>query len=424
MKQLKFILPVAVIVTFAVSFKVFAVDKTASKSIDEMVKNYVTENSNFESVKLNDTRQKLDDYTVKNSLNEIETQIKSNNDRIKQLNTQIKDYNLKSNERASLQYQIDYQTVYGYELEVRQKLYAMQISNSELYDEYSEKIVGIQEKSLKKSAYELLLNISVNENRRKYLESLKNQKQRELDVLNASLGIGYATDSDIISAKAALEEVKTQIIICKNNIDLQIFNYNSNAKQEYAACSVEYTDKKLETAEKYLEYFKKESFYGEYYRKQADIYNEYVKALDEQLLKLDNGKLDKLPRSYGVSEENQAYYDRIYSYISDEREYYKNEAAIAENNAVRYENSLNLYVTETCLNASAYKAQRKAVAAEIAAAEKRFEISKGLLEEGRITETALMEAQNEVLKLKCELDEIEAKIMVCFYILDNKIENI
>lgn len=141
-------------------------------------------------------------------------------------------------------------------------------------------------------------------------------------------------------------------------------------------------------------------------------------------MKLDDGKLDKLPRSYGVSEENQAYYDRIYSYISDEREYYKNEAAIAENNAVRYENSLNLYVTETCLNASAYKAQRKAVAAKIAAAEKRLEISKGLLEEGRITETALMEAQNEVLKLKCELDEIEAKIMVCFYILDNKIENI
>lgn len=135
-------------------------------------------------------------------------------------------------------------------------------------------------------------------------------------------------------------------------------------------------------------------------------------------------KLDKLPRSYSVSEENQAYYDRIYSYISDEREYYKNEAAIAENNAVRYENSLNLYVTETCLNASAYKAQRKAVAAEIAAAKKRFEISKGLLKEGRITETALMEAKNEVLKLKCELDEIEAKIMVCFYILDNKIENI
>lgn len=141
-------------------------------------------------------------------------------------------------------------------------------------------------------------------------------------------------------------------------------------------------------------------------------------------MKLDDGKLDKLPRSYGVSEENQAYYDRIYSYISDEREYYKNEAAIAENNAVRYENSLNLYVTETCLNASTYKAQRKAVAAEIAAAEKRLEISKGLLEEGRITETALMEAKNEVLKLKCELDEIEAKIMVCFYILDNKIENI
>lgn len=131
-------------------------------------------------------------------------------------------------------------------------------------------------------------------------------------------------------------------------------------------------------------------------------------------------KLDKLPRSYGVSEENQAYYDRIYSYISDEREYYKNEAAIAENNAVRYENSLNLYVTETCLNASAYKEQRKAVAAEIAAAKKRFEISKGLLKEGRITETALMEAQNEVLKLKCELDEIEAKIMVCFYILDDR----
>lgn len=76
------------------------------------------------------------------------------------------------------------------------------------------------------------------------------------------------------------------------------------------------------------------------------------------------------------------------------------------------------------LNISTYKAQRRALIADIAAAEKSLEISEGLLKEGRITKTALMEAHNEVLRLNCELDDIEAKIMVGFYILDNKIENI
>lgn len=424
MRRLVFVIPVVTIVIFAVSFKIFALNKPVSESIETMVENYMTENSSFESIKLNDEKQKLDDYTIQNSLNEIETQIKSNNERLEQLYTQIEDFSLKSSERASAQYQADHQTVYGYELEAQRELYTMQVSNNELYDEFSEKIVGIQEKSMKKSAYDLLLSIYANENRLKYLESLENQKQHELDIINGSLEMGYATESDVISAKAALEEVKTQKVICQNNIDLQIYNYNSNAKKKYEACLFRYTGRILDSEKKYSEDFKKESFYGEYYRKQANIYNEHVKALDEQLLKIEDGKLDKLPHSYEVSEENQAYYDRIYSYISDEREYYKNEAAIAENNAVRYEKSLDLYVKEVCLNISTYKAQRRALIADIAAAEKNLEISEGLLKEGRITKTALMEAHNEVLRLNCELDEIEAKIMVGFYILDNKIENI
>lgn len=67
--------------------------------------------------------------------------------------------------------------------------------------------------------------------------------------------------------------------------------------------------------------------------------------------------------------------------------------------------------------------RHKSKTAEINSAEKRLEISDGLLQMGRITQTEYMEAENEVLRLKYELREIEAEILSCFYILDNGIES-
>ena len=45
------------------------------------------------------------------------------------------------------------------------------------------------------------------------------------------------------------------------------------------------------------------------------------------------------------------------------------------------------------------------------------------LEEGRINETALMEAENSVLKLKAELSKVEAEVMSIKFVIDNTIEN-
>ncbi|MCM1524425.1 MAG: TolC family protein [Ruminococcus sp.] len=80
-------------------------------------------------------------------------------------------------------------------------------------------------------------------------------------------------------------------------------------------------------------------------------------------------------------------------------------------------------MTETYLNAKSFMAQHRAKSAEIISAEKQLEIYGSLLELGRITQTDYMEAQNEVLRLRTELREIEAKILNCFYTLDNGIES-
>ena len=69
-----------------------------------------------------------------------------------------------------------------------------------------------------------------------------------------------------------------------------------------------------------------------------------------------------------------------------------------------------------------YTDMRKATAAALKTAEKQLEISRALLEEGRINETALMEAENSVLKLKAELAGVEAEIMCKKFAVENKIE--
>ena len=82
-----------------------------------------------------------------------------------------------------------------------------------------------------------------------------------------------------------------------------------------------------------------------------------------------------------------------------------------------------LFVYETCGSVNSLSAQRKATAAALKTAEKQLEISRALLEEGRINETALMEAKNNVLKLKAELAGGEAEIMCKKFAVENKIES-
>lgn len=79
---------------------------------------------------------------------------------------------------------------------------------------------------------------------------------------------------------------------------------------------------------------------------------------------------------------------------------------------------------ETCGSVNSLSAQRKATAAALKTAEKQLEISRALLEEGRINETALMESENRVLKLKAELAGVEAEIMCKKFEVENKIEGL
>ena len=407
----------------AVSFNVSAAGVTDDNSIESMVMNYLERNSDLENARLNDEKQRLDDYAVLSSLDEVEVQIESNNENIDRLNAQLRDIELTYSEKAQIKQQIVHQTIYGYELEARRELYTMQVSGNELYSEYSERIIDMREKQIKKTAYELLLDIAVNKDKITYLESLEEQKEHELNVLRESLKIGYATESNVISAEAALEEVRTQKSVCENEVDYLISSYNSSSKKKYEYCYIDYTEKELFAVDDYLQSFKDNSFYGEYYRKQADIYSRYAESLGEILLKMDKDKQGNPLNAYKISEDEQKYYDRVYRYIEKEQKYYENEAAIAENNAVRYEKSLELYVNETYLNAKSFMAQHKAKSADIISAEKQLEIYGSLLELGRITQTDYMEAQNEVLRLKAEIREIEMKILNCFYALDNGIES-
>ncbi len=411
------------LMTVAVPFNASAAGVTDDNSIEAMVMNYLDGNSNLENARLNDEKQRLDDYAVLSSLDEVEVQIESNNGNIDRLNAQLRDIELTYSEKAQIKQQIVHQTIYGYELEARRELYTMQVSGNDLYSEYSGNMIDIREKQVKKTAYELLLDIAVNEDKITYLESLEEQKEHELNVLRESLKIGYATESNVISAEAALEEVRTQKSVCENESDYLISSYNSSSKKEYEDCYIEYTEKELSAVDDYMQSFKDNSFYGEYYLKQADIYSGYAESLGGILLKMDKDKQGNPLNAYKISEDEQKYYDRVYRYIENEQKYYENEAAIAEHNAVRYEKSLELYVTETYLNAKSLLAQHKAKSAEIISAEKQLEIYGSLLELGRITQTDYMEAQNEVLRLRAERREIETKILNCFYTLDNGIES-
>ncbi len=407
----------------AVSFNVFAAGVTDDNSVETMVMNYLEGNSDLENARLNDEKQKLDDYAVQNNLDEVEIQIELNNGNIDRLNAQLHDIEFTCSEKPQIKHQMVHQTIYGYELEARRELYIMQVSGNELYSEYSKLITDMWEKQVKKTAYELLLDIAVNKNKITYLESLEEQKEHELNVIRESLKIGYATESNVISAEAALEKVRTQKSVCENESDYLISSYNNSSKKKYEDCYIEYAEKELSALDDYMQSFRDNSFYGEYYRKQADIYSGYAESLGEILLKMDKDKRGNPLNAYKISEDEQKYYDRVYRYIENEQKYYENEAAIAENNAVRYEKSLELYVTETYLNAKSFMAQHRAKSAEIILAEKQLEISRSLLELGRITQTDHMEAQNEVLRLKTEIKEIETKILKYYYILDNGVES-
>lgn len=211
--------------------------------------------------------------------------------------------------------------------------------------------------------------------------------------------------------EAELEQAKAELVACINEQNLLLKKYELAAKESFKQIAAEYVEAEY-SAESVLKEFKQNSFYPEYYQKQAEIYKNYAETLEKQKSKMKN------------SSYNQEYFERVQKYMADESAYYSNEAALAENSAECYSESLELFADETCRNVETLSAQRKAALASLKAVEKQLEISRVLLEEGRINKTALMEAENNVLKHDFELSKIEAEIMCLKYAIDNHIENL
>ena len=404
-KNMKFLIAGLLILSAIPTVTVFADSESVKKSISSLVSLYMQKSSRVESISLNADKQTLNDYTITNSIAEIEVQIESNNNNIKKLES-----GQGSGLSSEQQYQADYQRVYGYELEMKLELYKMQEKFDLLYSEYSEKITEQQNKQLEFGAYTLLWNIRSKKSENAYFEGLTRKKVHELSVMRETYKLGYATEGDVLAAEAELEQVKAQLSACENDYTVLKKEYELGSGESPEQFSAEY-DETSYSVEDVLKAFEQNSFYSEYYSKQAEIYQDYA---DE---------LVKLKKEMAAPAYNQEYFERVQEYISSEAAYYGNEAAIAENNSKRYSEELGLFVYEICGDLNSLIAQRKADAAALKTAEKQLEISRALLEEGRINETALMEAENSVLKLKAELSKVEAEVMSIKFVIDNTIEN-
>lgn len=403
-KKIKIITVILLISAFFPTATVLADDETINATIFSLVSQYMQNSSQAESISLNAEKQTLDNYTIINSISGLEQQIYSNNNTISKL-----ERGQGSGTQTEQQHQAEYQRIYGCELEMKLEQYKMQEKLDILNTDYSEKITGQQNKQLELEAYTLLWNIHSKQVEQAYLEGLTQQKEHELSVMRETYKLGYATESDVFSAEAELEQAKAKLAACENEYTVLIKKCEIGTGEKPEQFSVEYAETTYYADEVMIEY-EQNSFYAEYYRKQAKAYKNYSEALEKLESELDE------------PEYNQEYYDRVREYIISEAAYYRNEAALAENSAKRYSEGLELFVYETCGSVNALTAQRKATAAALKTAEKQLDISRSLLEEGRINETALMEAENSVLRLKAELAGVEAEIMCKKFAVENKIE--
>ena len=135
-----------------------------------------------------------------------------------------------------------------------------------------------------------------------------------------------------------LEQANAQLVICKNEYSVLIQKYEIGANDDFIQFSAEYTETAY-SAENILKKFEKDSFYAEYYDKQAEAYQSYSEALEV------------LEKKMTSPIYNQEYFERVQEYIISEAAYYNNEAALAKKNrcyegkkggiAVLYSNPLN-----------------------------------------------------------------------------------
>lgn len=373
----------------------------------------------YKEIELNDKKTKLDDYTVKKYLDETERQVESNDKSIEQAKTKLNSSDITNEERNQCRYQIEYLKINSFELQRSKYYYETQNKLSELYEEYSEKIVQEQKNRLKYETYQKLCEIKVYESQNDYLKVFAEYTRNSLDVINKSFEIGYATENGVLSAKAEYAAAKSELSACANSRDDLINGIEKDTGYELDEYTLDFSADNKYDSEKYLEEFKKQSFYSEYYLKQSEIYGEYFKSLYELAMQMDK-EYNKKQYKFLFS-DNEDFFDRTYEYISDEKNYYENESEIYKLNSEKYLSGSEIYIAGSCGNLNTLISRRSAKLAELKAAESSYKIALELLNEGRINELDLIEAKVNLKKIKYDLLKIESDILVIKYALDNMI---
>lgn len=405
---------------FIPNINTFAETKKENITAEELTEKIYVNLAEYKEIELNDKRTKLDDYTVKRYLEEAERQIESNDKNIEQAESKLDSIDISREEKNQCRYQIEYFKIYNFELQKNKCYYEMQNKLSELYEEYSDKIVQNQKNKLKYETYKTLCEINAFKSQKEYFKMLLKQKKSELTIAQESFKIGYATENEFLTAKSEYETAKSELSGCESNYNILVKRLEKESENNLCEFSLSfYVDEKIES-EEYLTLLKKKSFYGEYYLKQSKIYNEYSTSLDKLAKQMKN---DYTKNQYRfLFEDNEDFFERTYKYISDEKNYYENESEIFKLNSEKYSPKLELYVAESCENINMLLLRRTAKLAEIKTAESSYTIAKGLFKEGRINKLNLSETQVNLQKVKCELSKIEVDILIIKFKLDSGVE--
>lgn len=404
------------VILFAPNINTFAEEKKENITAKELAEKIYVDLAEYKEIELNDKKTKLDDYTVSRYLEESERQIESNDRNIEQAESKLNSIDISSEERNQCRYQIEYFKIYNFELQKNKNYYEMQNKLSELYEEYSDKIVQSQKNKLKYETYKTLCEINSFKSQKEYLKMLLEQKKGELTIVRESFKIGYATENEVLTAKSEYETAKSELVNCESNYNVLVERLEKESEKKLSEFLLSFSvDEKIER-EKYWELLRKQSFYGEYYLRQSEIYNEYSNLLNE-LAKQMNNEYTRSQYRF-LFEDNEDFFERTYKYISDEQNYYENESEIFKLNSEKYSLKLELYAAESCENINTLLSRRTAKLAEIKAAENSCAIAEGLFKEGRINEVKFNEAKINLKKLKYELTNIEKNIMLQILELD------
>lgn len=421
--KIKRIVSIIILISVFISIggTVYAKPSKKNISAESLADKIYSDFIEYKEIELNNKKTKLDDHTVKKYIDETERQIESNDKNIEQAKTKLNSTDISNEEINQCRYQIEYLKINSFELQRSKYYYETQNKLSELYEEYSEKIVQDQKNRLKYETFQKLCEIKVYESQNDYLKEFAEYKKSNFDVINKSFKIGYATENDVLSAKAEYVAAKSELSACENSRDDLISDIEKNTGYELYEYTLDFSADNKYDSEKYFEKFKKQSFYSEYYLKQSKIYGEYFKSLGDLEMQMEN-EYNKKQYKFLFS-DNEDFFDRTYKYISDEKNYYENESEIYKLNSEKYLSGLDIYIAGSCGNLNTLISRRSAKLAELKAAENSYKIARGLLNEGRINQLDLIKAKGNFKKIKYELFKIEADILVIKYALDNEVIN-